>query len=110
MAGIRTDYFILSISMNTCTDHLLRSIDRFLDLSDLRQHLEPFYSHTGRPSVDPELTIPRLRRLWTVQCRGQGATVEVGTPPAEPSGLLGAYRLLRLRCSQFKLNGFLTIR
>jgi transposase len=32
-------------------DHLLRSIDRFLDLSDLRQHLEPYYSHTGRPSV-----------------------------------------------------------
>lgn len=36
-------------------DHLLRSIDRFLDLSDLRQHLAPYYSHTGRPSVD-ELT------------------------------------------------------
>ena len=27
-------------------DHLLRSIDRFLDLSDLRQHLAPYYSHT----------------------------------------------------------------
>ena len=41
-------------------DHLLRSIDRFLDLSDLRQHLEPYYSHTGRPSVDPELMIRML--------------------------------------------------
>ena len=28
-------------------DHLLRHIDRFLDLSDLRQHLAPYYSHTG---------------------------------------------------------------
>jgi transposase len=41
-------------------DHLLRCIDRFLDLSDLRQHLAPYYSHTGRPSVDPELMIRML--------------------------------------------------
>jgi len=41
-------------------DHLLRSIDRFLDLSQLRQRLEPFYSHTGRPSIDPELMIRML--------------------------------------------------
>jgi hypothetical protein len=27
-------------------DHLLRKIDHFLDLSDLRQHLAPYYSHT----------------------------------------------------------------
>ena len=32
-------------------DHLLRGIDHFLDLRDLRRHLEPFYSHTGRPSI-----------------------------------------------------------
>jgi transposase len=36
-------------------DHLLRSIDRFVDLSDVRRDLAPFYSATGRPSVDPEL-------------------------------------------------------
>jgi len=41
-------------------DHLLRHIDRFLDLSDLREHLAPFYSHTGRPSIDPELMIRML--------------------------------------------------
>lgn len=41
-------------------DHLLRSIDHYLDLSDLRQHLAPYYSHTGRPSVDPELMIRML--------------------------------------------------
>jgi len=41
-------------------DHLLRHIDRFLDLSDLREHLAPYYSHTGRPSVDPELMIRML--------------------------------------------------
>ena len=40
--------------------HLLRGIDHFLDLSDLRQHLTEFYSHTGRPSIDPELMIRML--------------------------------------------------
>jgi hypothetical protein len=41
-------------------DHLLRSIDRFVDLSDIREHLRPFYSETGRPSIDPELMIRML--------------------------------------------------
>jgi transposase len=40
--------------------HLLRRIDRFLDLSELRQHLAAFYSHTSRPSIDPELMIGML--------------------------------------------------
>src|SRR6266851_614875 len=38
-------------------DHLLRKIDRFLDLRALRQELAPFYSTIGRPSIDPELMI-----------------------------------------------------
>lgn len=42
------------------TGHLLRSIDRFVDLSRIRAHLPEFYSHTGRPSVDPELLIRML--------------------------------------------------
>src|SRR5438067_13539869 len=41
-------------------DHLLRKIDRFLDLSTLRRELAPFYSSTGRPSIDPELLIRML--------------------------------------------------
>ncbi|SCZ64760.1 transposase, partial [Thiohalomonas denitrificans] len=41
-------------------NHLLRQIDRFLDLSDLRGYLAPFYSPTGRPSVDPELMVRML--------------------------------------------------
>ncbi len=38
-------------------DHLLRDIDQLLDFAELREHLAPYYSHTGRPSVDPELMI-----------------------------------------------------
>jgi transposase len=50
--------------------HLLRSIDRFVDLSDVRSHVAPFYSSTGRPSIDPELLIRmvldgiRSERRW----------------------------------------------
>jgi len=49
-------------------DHLLRQIDPFLDLSDLREHLASYYSHTGRPSVDPELMI---RMLIVGYCDGR---------------------------------------
>ena len=38
-------------------DHLLRRIDDVLDVSWRRAALTPYYSHTGRPSVDPELMI-----------------------------------------------------
>ncbi len=41
-------------------DHLLRSIDRFVDPSSIRAHLADFYSHAGRPSVGPELLIRML--------------------------------------------------
>ncbi len=41
-------------------DHLLRKIDGVLDLSWLRGKLKPYYSHTGCPSIDPELMIRML--------------------------------------------------
>jgi len=41
-------------------DHQLRQIDEFLDLDGVRRELKPFYSHLGRPSVDPELMIRML--------------------------------------------------
>ena len=41
-------------------DHLLRSIDRFVGLADVRRHLEPYYASIGRPSIDPDLMIRML--------------------------------------------------
>ena len=41
-------------------DHLVRRIDSVLDLSWIRDELEPYYSHTGRPSIDPELMMRML--------------------------------------------------
>jgi len=48
-------------------DHLLRGIDRYFDLSELHEQLAPFYSHTGRPSIDPELM---MRMLVVGYCFG----------------------------------------
>lgn len=53
-------FYEFSIEDHVPPDHLLRSIDRFVDLGDMRRHLAPFYSTTGRPSVDPELMIRML--------------------------------------------------
>jgi len=53
-------FYALNLDDHIPQDHLLRGIDRFLDLSELRQHLGGFYSHTGRPSIDPELMIRML--------------------------------------------------
>ena len=41
-------------------DHLVRQIDGLLDLSWVHKELAPFYSHTGRPSIDPVLMIRML--------------------------------------------------
>jgi transposase len=53
-------FYEFSIEDHVPPDHLLRSIDRFVDLGDMRRHLAPFYSSTGRPSIDPELMIRML--------------------------------------------------
>jgi transposase len=48
-------------------DHLLRRIDRYLDLDSVRSELRPFYSRIGRPSIDPELM---MRMLIVGYCMG----------------------------------------
>ncbi len=56
-----------SIERHVPADHLLRKIDRFVDLSGVRSHLAPYYSDVGRPSIDPELMI---RMLLVGYCYG----------------------------------------
>ena len=53
-------FYSFNLDNHVPQSHLLRGIDRFLDLRDLRQHLAPFYSPMGRPSIDPELMIRML--------------------------------------------------
>jgi transposase len=53
-------FYEFSLERHIPADHLLRSIDRFVELGGLRQELASFYSPIGRPSVDPELMIRML--------------------------------------------------
>lgn len=53
-------FYEFSLARHVPADHLLRAIDRFVELDGLRAHLAPFYSAIGRPSVDPELLIRML--------------------------------------------------
>ena len=53
-------FYSFNLEDHVPQDHLLRGIDQCLDLSELRQHLAGYYSHTGRPSIDPELMIRML--------------------------------------------------
>jgi transposase len=55
-----TLFYEFSLERHVPADHLLRSIDRFVDLEQVRQELAPFYSSIGRPSIDPELMIRML--------------------------------------------------
>src|SRR6186713_3030586 len=53
-------FYEFSLERHVPSDHLLRSIDRFVELGELRREMAPFYSSIGRPSVDPELMIRML--------------------------------------------------
>jgi len=39
------------------SEHILRKIDKLIDLSIVEERTKDLYSHTGRPSVPPELMI-----------------------------------------------------
>src|SRR6202012_3260245 len=60
-------FYAFSLESHVPADHLLRSVDRFVDLAGLREQLRPYYSDMGRPSVDPELMI---RMLIVGYCMG----------------------------------------
>src|SRR3954453_8853444 len=53
-------FYEFSLERHVPERHLLRLIDRFVELEGLRQELAAFYSEKGRPSIDPELLIRML--------------------------------------------------
>lgn len=55
-----TLFYDFNLEQHIPDNHLLRKIDKFLDFDQIRQHLKSFYSHTGRPSIAPELMIRML--------------------------------------------------
>jgi hypothetical protein len=53
-------FYGFSLERRIPDNHLLRKIDRFVDLSEVRAHLGPYYGDAGRPSIDPELMMRML--------------------------------------------------
>src|ERR1700758_787394 len=60
-------FYDFSLDEHVPSDHMLRSIDRHLNLDAVRQALKPHYSNTGRPSIQTELMI---RMLIVGYCMG----------------------------------------
>jgi len=60
-------FYEFSLEQHVPERHMLRLIDRFVDLTPVRKHLQPSYSETGRPSIDPELL---FRMLIIGYCMG----------------------------------------
>jgi len=65
MMGRREDgqgqfFYAFDLDKVVPPDHLVRQIEGVLDLSWVHRELAPYYSHTGRPSIDPVLMIRML--------------------------------------------------
>jgi transposase len=53
-------FYAFDLDQVVPADHLVRQIDAVLDLNWVHKELAPYYSHTGRPSIDPVLMIRML--------------------------------------------------
>jgi transposase len=65
MMGRRTSgqgqfFYSFDLDRMVPPSHLVRQIDGVLDLNWVHKELSPYYSHTGRPSIDPVLMIRML--------------------------------------------------
>ena len=58
--GQRQFFYAFDLDKVVPLDHLVRQIDAVLDLNWVHKELAPYYSHTGRPSIDPVLMIRML--------------------------------------------------
>ncbi|MGY3610731.1 MULTISPECIES: hypothetical protein [unclassified Bradyrhizobium] len=62
-------FYEFSLERHIPADHLLRSIDRFVELEDLRRELTPFYSNIGtidRSGADDQDAPNRLLLRHTI--------------------------------------------
>jgi hypothetical protein len=65
-------FYVFNLDERIPKTHLLRRIDVFVTkaLADVHREMAAFYSHTGRPSIDPELL---TRMLIVGYCYGIGS-------------------------------------
>jgi len=53
-------YYNLSLGRLIPEDHLLRQVAEAVDFAFIRPLCRPYYSHTGRPSIDPVVLFKML--------------------------------------------------
>jgi transposase len=70
-SGQEALFYEFSLERHVPAEHLLRSIDRFVDLDRVRSGLASFYSEVGRPSIDLELMIRMLIVGYCVGIRSE---------------------------------------
>src|SRR5947209_4300256 len=68
-------FYSFSLEEAVPDDHLVREIAAVLDLAWVRVELAPYYSSTGRPSIDPELMIRMLIIGYVFAIRSERASV-----------------------------------
>ena len=78
MMGRRRDdqgqlFYAFDLDAVVPDDHQVRRIAAVLDLSWVHSELAPHYSHTGRPSIDPELMIRMLILGYVFAIRSERA-------------------------------------
>jgi transposase len=66
-------FYAFDLNAAVPADHQVRAIDGVLDLSWLRRELAPYYSRTGRPSIDPVLLIRMLILGYVFAIRSERA-------------------------------------
>src|SRR5215831_15688948 len=73
-------FYEFSLERHVPERHLLRLIDRFVELDGLRRELAPFYSAIGRPSIEPGADDPHADRGVLLRHPLGTAVVRGGAP------------------------------
>ena len=53
-------FYYVKIEEMIPENYLLRLVDKHIDLGFIRDRVKHLYSHTGRPSIDPEVLLRML--------------------------------------------------
>jgi transposase len=90
-------FYEFSLERHVPETHLLRHIDRFVELDGLRRQLVPFYSEMGRPSIDPELLIRMLIVGYCLGIRSERRLCEEVHSTWRTAGFVGSASTARCR-------------
>ena len=102
-------FYCFSLERHVPGDHMLRRIDGFVDLSEVRAHLAPYYSDVGR-RVEAQREAPGLRDRhdsFIDEADGRDQPVDL-KPQAREVPIAGRMRtgLLKTLCNSPRKRNF----